>query len=104
MVQAPRLFFFVLPKTALPDPFQQLHPELVSRVVALDIGAQMPTTASFKFFMCTYQLLNVLLFLMGPPVGDWGTRAVMRLMRYDARPSGTLPSVRCGPLDHCIRA
>eukprot|EP00667_Euglena_gracilis_P017463 EG_transcript_18393 len=62
------------------------HPDLVSHLVALDIGIKMPQTPSFTFFFASYQLFNLLTFLLGHPAGTWAQRSFLSMMRYRARP------------------
>ena len=48
---------------------QKKCPNLIQKMVAVDIGDEMPTDLGFKIFSTSYQLLMVLCFLMGEPSG-----------------------------------
>jgi hypothetical protein len=67
-------------------------PELVSHIVALDVGRVMPDTAAFTFFLATYQFFNILMFLLGGPAGSWATRSFLAMGKYRARPMAEVHS------------
>jgi pimeloyl-ACP methyl ester carboxylesterase len=77
---------------------QKAHPELVARMVALDVGGH-ARPASFKeaFFIIAYQWALVLCWLVGgivPPLGNLLSRGVGKVVRVPRRQ-------RAGMKSHC---
>jgi pimeloyl-ACP methyl ester carboxylesterase len=61
------------------------HPELISRVVALDIGPVVKPNPREAAFIVSYQAWLAFAFLLGGPLGDAMTRGMARLMRSPRR-------------------
>lgn len=73
------LFFFL----TAPHSFEKKYPELVSRMIALDVGhlniRESPLRE--KLFIVLYQLWLVLAFLVWAPIGNLMTRAFAAFMK-----------------------
>ena len=54
------------------------HPDLITRIAALDVAAEMPSGAGFKIFAWSYQFFNCMLFLMGEPLGTSMLRSMVK--------------------------
>lgn len=77
---------------------QREHPDLVARMVALDVGGHAkPATIKASLFMVSYQWTLVFCWLVGgllPPLGNVMSRWLGRLIRVPRRQQGELRS-RC---------
>lgn len=56
---------------------QMSRPDLISRVVSLDIGGTMSNTLGFNFFRLSYQWFIILCWFLGEPVGGTALRALI---------------------------
>lgn len=56
------------------------HPELVSRIVGLDIAPDMQPTPKEVAFIIAYQWWLMAAFVLGNPVGDWMTRRFAQMI------------------------
>ena len=65
--------------------FAMRHPQLVSRIVGVDIGDpaswRRSATAREKFLALAYQVWLALAWMIGGGLGDWMTRALARLAK-----------------------
>jgi pimeloyl-ACP methyl ester carboxylesterase len=57
------------------------HPELITRLVGMDIAPEMKPTPREVFFLIVYQWWLVGALVAGGPIGDWMTRRMARLAR-----------------------
>eukprot|EP00756_Hemistasia_phaeocysticola_P058547 Hpha_TRINITY_DN35187_c0_g1::TRINITY_DN35187_c0_g1_i1::g.168490::m.168490 len=64
------------------------NPELVKRIVALDVAGHIALANPMKLFAVSYQLYNVVAFLLGSPGGDLMNRVFLMMGKYAARPLG----------------
>jgi pimeloyl-ACP methyl ester carboxylesterase len=67
------------------------HPELVARIVGLDIGPDLQPTPREVAMIIAYQWWLVAAFVLGRPVGDWMTRRFAKMVRTP-RQGGALSS------------
>ncbi len=66
---------------------QKTIKDKIERMVTLDIGCgKIEQTAKMYTFLVTYQLFNVVCFLLGHPGGDVLQRIFLKLFNYEARP------------------
>jgi pimeloyl-ACP methyl ester carboxylesterase len=57
------------------------HPDLVKRIVGLDIAPHLRPGPRDMLFLATYQWWLIAAFVAGGPVGDWMTRGFARLAK-----------------------
>eukprot|EP01065_Artemidia_motanka_P050702 TRINITY_DN8730_c0_g3_i1.p1 TRINITY_DN8730_c0_g3~~TRINITY_DN8730_c0_g3_i1.p1 ORF type:complete len:342 (+),score=115.12 TRINITY_DN8730_c0_g3_i1:54-1028(+) len=64
------------------------YPEMVKRIVSLDVGSHFAMRPAMGLFVASYQLFNLLAFLLGSPGGDVMNRMFLTFSKYSARPIG----------------
>jgi pimeloyl-ACP methyl ester carboxylesterase len=70
--------------------FYMRHPQLVARIVGVDIGSQQglrrELKARAKFYILAYQVWLAIAWKIGGPLGDWMTRKMARWVRAKSDP------------------
>eukprot|EP01062_Namystynia_karyoxenos_P056078 TRINITY_DN47032_c0_g1_i1.p1 TRINITY_DN47032_c0_g1~~TRINITY_DN47032_c0_g1_i1.p1 ORF type:complete len:358 (+),score=104.65 TRINITY_DN47032_c0_g1_i1:84-1076(+) len=62
------------------------RPDMVKRIVALDVGSDLKMARPMVLFTVSYQFFNVVAFLLGWPGGDLMNRFFLTTSGYRARP------------------
>lgn len=66
------------------------YPEMVSRLVVLDVTAGARVTPADGLCILAYQLHFAVCYYLGNPLGSWGVRLAAFLLGYNARPLSEL--------------
>eukprot|EP01059_Diplonema_ambulator_P031134 TRINITY_DN5634_c0_g1_i1.p1 TRINITY_DN5634_c0_g1~~TRINITY_DN5634_c0_g1_i1.p1 ORF type:complete len:321 (+),score=71.37 TRINITY_DN5634_c0_g1_i1:46-1008(+) len=66
--------------------FQKACPDMVKRIIALDIGGIQEPDFALKLFFITYQTYNVVAYILGGRIGDVMNKLFLHLGKYHARP------------------
>jgi pimeloyl-ACP methyl ester carboxylesterase len=79
------------------------NPEMVKRIVALDIGGGIQPYLSELLCIIAYQFFLVFLFLLGYPMGDWVQRTLVPYMfEIKHRDGSEMSSKMCYPYYHFL--